>query len=49
MFYPAMAAIPEWAPPGENHILYSEGVLKNVVYSNKEINYTATAKEGWST
>lgn len=46
MFYPAMAAIPEWAPPGENHILYAEGVLKNVVYNDNEIKYTATAKEG---
>lgn len=46
MFYPAMAAIPEWAPPGENHILYSETILKNVVYDNKKIQYNATAGEG---
>jgi hypothetical protein len=44
MFYHAFAAIPEWTPPGENHILYSAGVLKNVVYEQKKISYTATDK-----
>ena len=44
MFYHALAAIPEWAPPGENHILYSAGVLKNVSYEPKKISYTATAE-----
>jgi hypothetical protein len=43
MFYHALAAIPEWAPPGENHILYSEGILKNVIYENKKIQYNATS------
>ena len=42
MFYHVFAAIPEWAPPAENHILYSEGILKNVEYSNQRIIYTAT-------
>ncbi len=42
MFYHAFAAIPEWTPPGENHILYSAGVLRNVVYEQKKISYTAT-------
>jgi len=46
MFYHALAAVPEWAPPGENHILYSKGVLKNVSYQNKKIQYTATDKAG---
>ena len=46
MFYHAFAAIPEWAPPGENHILYSEGVLKNVSYEPKKVQYTATDKTG---
>jgi len=40
MFYHAFAAIPEWAPPGENHILYSEGVLKEVSYQSKKVEYT---------
>jgi hypothetical protein len=42
MFYHAFAAIPEWAPTAENHILYSEGILKNVEYGNKKVIYTAT-------
>ena len=46
MFYPALAAVPEWAPPGENHILYSEGLLKNVLYQDKKIQYNATAADG---
>jgi len=46
MFYPAFAGVPEWAPPGENHILYSAAVLKNVVYGPKQVQYTATQPIG---
>jgi len=46
MFYHAFAAIPEWAPPGENHILYSEAVLTKVVYGKKKVEYTATDNNG---
>ncbi len=46
MFYPAMAAVPEWAPPGENHILYSIDVMQNVVYGEKKIGYTVAGKNG---
>ena len=46
MFYHAFAAIPEWAPPGENHILYSEGVLKEVSYQSKKVKYTSTENNG---
>ena len=46
MFYPAFAAVPEWAPPRENHILYSEGVLKNVSYAPGKIQYTPTDEAG---
>ena len=46
MFYQAFAAIPEWAPPAQNHILYSEGILKEVSYAPKEIGYRASAKNG---
>jgi O-glycosyl hydrolase len=42
MFYHAFAGIPEWAPPAENHILYSEGILKNVRYEKQNIQYIAT-------
>lgn len=46
MFYHALAAVPEWAPPGENHILYSKGVLKNISYQSQGIQYTATDETG---
>ncbi len=42
MFYHVFAAIPEWAPPRENHILYSIGVLKDVQYTATSISYTPT-------
>ena len=46
MFYQAFAGIPEWAPPHENHILYSEGILRNVQYNNNQVQYHATANSG---
>ena len=46
MFYHVFAAIPEWAPMHENHILYSKNVLNHISYSNKEIKYSATQKTG---
>ena len=46
MFYHAFAAVPEWAPPGENHILYSEGILKEVKYYDSKVEYTTTADSG---
>jgi len=46
MFYHVFAAVPEWAPPGENHILYSEGVLQKVSYGDKKVVYTATDNAG---
>jgi O-glycosyl hydrolase len=46
MFYHAFAAVPEWAPPLENHILYSEGILRNVKYAEKQVKYTATSSNG---
>ena len=46
MFYHAFAGVPEWAPPGENHILYSESVLKHVSYKPRQIQYTATGNQG---
>jgi len=44
MFYQAFAGVPEWAPPRQDHILYSEGILKNVHYAEKLINYTSSAE-----
>jgi len=46
MFYHALAAVPEWAPPGENHILYSEDVLKNVLYEKNKVEYIALNTTG---
>jgi len=46
MFYHVFAAVPEWTPPGENHILYSTGILKLVSYLPKKIEYTATEATG---
>ncbi|MEO8764872.1 MAG: hypothetical protein ABI416_11320, partial [Ginsengibacter sp.] len=40
MFYHALAAVPEWAPVGEDHLLYSEGVLKNIIYGKNKVQYT---------
>jgi hypothetical protein len=46
MFYPAFAGVPEWGPPGENHILYSDAVLKDVAYALQQVQYTATQGPG---
>jgi hypothetical protein len=46
MFYQAFAAIPDWAPPGENHILYSVNLLREVVYGKNKINYISTEPDG---
>ena len=45
MFYHVFAAMPELAPPGEDHILYSQGVLKNVSYAAGEVKYTPTSAD----
>lgn len=46
MFYHALAAVPEWAPEGQDHILYATGVLKDVTYADKKIQYTAVPRAG---
>ena len=46
MFYHAFAAMPEWVPPDENHILYSHAILKNVSQQSQKVEYTATDKKG---
>ena len=46
MFYQAFAGVPEWAPADENHILYSDAVLKDVSYQAKQIRYTAMQSTG---
>lgn len=46
MFYQAFAGVPEFAPPHENHILYSEGILKNISYDKGMVSYDATSANG---
>jgi hypothetical protein len=46
MFFQAFAGVPEWAPPHEDHILYSNVVLKNVEYTVGRVKYTATTDSG---
>jgi hypothetical protein len=46
MVYQAFAGVPEWAPPRENHILYSEGILRDVHYDKNKLRYFATAGNG---
>jgi hypothetical protein len=46
MYYYALAAVPEWCPSGENHILYSHGTLKNIDYAVNNLQYTTTDNDG---
>ncbi len=46
MFYPAFAAMPEWAPPREDHILYSAGILADVAYGVGAVQYRARDAAG---
>ena len=46
MFYQVFGAIPEWAPPRVNHILYSQGILKNVSYTSTQVQYSSTDTDG---
>jgi hypothetical protein len=46
MFYHAFSGAPEWAPPRENHILYSEGVIKQVSYAGGKVQYTISEGAG---
>ncbi len=45
MFYQAFAGMPELAPPHENHILYSAGIIKNVRYREREITFETTSPQ----
>jgi hypothetical protein len=46
MFYQVFAAMPEWAPVGENHLLYSEDVVHDVSYADNSVHYTAASGDG---
>lgn len=47
MFYHAFAGVPDWAPPGENHILYSQSVLRQVNYGTNTVSYQPA--DDWGT
>jgi hypothetical protein len=40
MYYYALGAVPEWAPPDQNHLLRSSSVVTSVNYASNSINYT---------
>ena len=44
MFYHVFAAIPEWAPAKEDHILYSDALLTNVEYGDRKVKYASAQK-----
>ncbi|MBL7697309.1 MAG: hypothetical protein JNK79_04095 [Chitinophagaceae bacterium] len=44
MFYHALSAMPELAPQGEDHILYSSGVLKEVSYESGRVIFNTVDK-----
>jgi hypothetical protein len=46
MFYHAFAAVPEWAPLHEDHILYSEGIVRDVRYDERQLKYSSAASDG---
>lgn len=46
MFYPALAAVPEWAPEREDHILYSTSIIRTVSYKTKRVEYEAAGGSG---
>ncbi len=44
-FVDGMAAIPEWAPAGEDHLLKSTSVVQNISYGEDKINYSTFLSE----
>lgn len=39
-FMEGIAAVPEWAPVGENHLLKSSSVIQKIQYSKQQIDFT---------
>jgi len=46
MFYHTLAAIPEWAPHGEDHLLYSSGIVAGVSYADGYVAYRGAERSG---
>jgi hypothetical protein len=45
----AMAAVPEWAPPGEDHLLGSTSVVQHVSYERRHVSYRTFDASGEET
>ena len=43
MFYHVFSALPELAPVNEDHILYSEAILRDVSYSENKVSFTTAS------
>jgi len=39
-FLAGMGSVPEWSPPGENHLLRSSSVVRKVKYNPRELSYS---------
>ncbi len=44
-FMEGIAAVPEWAPAGENHLLKSTSVVQNIKYAPQQISYQTFDKD----
>lgn len=42
----ALAAVPEWAPAGENHLLRSTSVVKSISYAPSKVEFSTYDSEG---
>lgn len=45
-FIAGMGAVPEWAPPGETHLLRSTSVVQTVSYASDSVRYRTFDREG---
>ncbi|MDX2190254.1 MAG: hypothetical protein SFY32_10345 [Bacteroidota bacterium] len=45
-YFDGMAAIPEWAPPGEDHIIKSTSAIRDIKYSSIAISFKTFDNEG---
>ena len=45
-FMDGLAAIPEWAPAGEDHLLFSSSVVQQINYQSQKISFTTFDENG---
>ena len=48
-FLAGMGSMPEWAPPEENHLLYSSSVVTEVSYGTNELRYSTFDRDATET